>query len=171
MPEVISRFHLGGLISDLRAVALERLEIIHTNRAISRRAYSYRWLRHHLDGLRLQLGGLRPGAVITLTYLGSERAIPHYNVMDVAKAALEASVRYLAAELGPREERARQRDQRRPDPHPGQPAGFGHHRPGDRCGCGVLNHGGASPVASLCIAATIIITTDCLTVLVICIFG
>ena len=41
------------------------------------------------------------GSVITLTYLGSERAMPHYNVMGVAKAALEASVRYLAADLGP----------------------------------------------------------------------
>ena len=40
-------------------------------------------------------------SVITLTYLGAERAIPNYNVMGVAKAALEASVRYLAAELGP----------------------------------------------------------------------
>jgi enoyl-[acyl-carrier protein] reductase I len=39
--------------------------------------------------------------VITLSYLGAERAIPNYNVMGVAKAALEASVRYLAAELGP----------------------------------------------------------------------
>ena len=39
--------------------------------------------------------------VISLTYLGSERAIPNYNVMGVAKAALEASVRYLSAELGP----------------------------------------------------------------------
>ncbi|HVA90226.1 MAG TPA: enoyl-ACP reductase [Chloroflexota bacterium] len=41
------------------------------------------------------------GSVLTLTYLGSERAMPHYNVMGVAKAALEASVRYLAADLGP----------------------------------------------------------------------
>ena len=41
------------------------------------------------------------GSIITLTFLGSERALPHYNVMGVAKAALEASVRYLAADLGP----------------------------------------------------------------------
>ncbi|BBL86257.1 enoyl-(acyl-carrier-protein) reductase (chromatophore) [Paulinella micropora] len=40
-------------------------------------------------------------SIITLTYLGSERAVPNYNLMGVAKAALEASVRYLAAELGP----------------------------------------------------------------------
>src|SRR5262249_27593148 len=42
------------------------------------------------------------GSIITLTYLGSERVVPHYNVMGVAKAALEASVRYLANDLGPR---------------------------------------------------------------------
>jgi enoyl-[acyl-carrier protein] reductase I len=41
------------------------------------------------------------GSMLTLSYLGAERVIPHYNVMGVAKAALEASVRYLAADLGP----------------------------------------------------------------------
>jgi len=40
------------------------------------------------------------GSVVTLTYLGSQRVVQHYNVMGVAKAALEASVRYLAADLG-----------------------------------------------------------------------
>jgi enoyl-[acyl-carrier protein] reductase I len=40
------------------------------------------------------------GSIITLTYLGSERVIPNYNVMGVAKAALESSVRYLANDLG-----------------------------------------------------------------------
>jgi enoyl-[acyl-carrier protein] reductase I len=44
----------------------------------------------------------REGSLVTLTYLGSERVIPNYNVMGIAKAALEASVRYLAADLGPR---------------------------------------------------------------------
>jgi enoyl-[acyl-carrier protein] reductase I len=44
---------------------------------------------------------MRPGAsLLTLTYIGAERWTPHYNVMGVAKAALEASVRYLAADLG-----------------------------------------------------------------------
>jgi enoyl-[acyl-carrier protein] reductase I len=43
----------------------------------------------------------RGGSILTLTYLGSERVFPNYNVMGVAKAALEASVRYLAADLGP----------------------------------------------------------------------
>ncbi|MBI3099300.1 MAG: enoyl-ACP reductase [Planctomycetes bacterium] len=42
------------------------------------------------------------GSVITLTYMGSERVVPNYNVMGVAKAALEASVRYLAVDLGPK---------------------------------------------------------------------
>ncbi|HJR77353.1 MAG TPA: enoyl-ACP reductase [Nitrospiraceae bacterium] len=42
------------------------------------------------------------GSVVTLTYLGSERVVPHYNVMGVAKAALEATVRYLAHDLGPK---------------------------------------------------------------------
>ncbi len=41
------------------------------------------------------------GAIVTMSYYGAEKAIPHYNVMGVAKAALEASVRYLAADLGP----------------------------------------------------------------------
>lgn len=41
------------------------------------------------------------GSLITLTYLGSQRVIPNYNVMGVAKAALEASVRYLARDFGP----------------------------------------------------------------------
>ncbi|MFQ5565901.1 MAG: enoyl-ACP reductase [Paracoccaceae bacterium] len=42
------------------------------------------------------------GSVVTMTYLGSQRVMPHYNVMGVAKAALEASMRYLANDLGPR---------------------------------------------------------------------
>lgn len=41
------------------------------------------------------------GSMLTLTYYGAEKWMPHYNVMGVAKAALEASVRYLAADLGP----------------------------------------------------------------------
>ncbi len=41
------------------------------------------------------------GSIVTLSYYGAEKVVPHYNVMGVAKAALEASVRYLAADLGP----------------------------------------------------------------------
>jgi len=45
---------------------------------------------------------MRPGgSILTLTYLAAERVVPHYNMMGVAKAALEASVRYLAYDLGP----------------------------------------------------------------------
>ena len=46
---------------------------------------------------KLMTGG---GSILTLTYYGAEKVMPHYNVMGVAKAALEASVRYLAADLG-----------------------------------------------------------------------
>ena len=46
---------------------------------------------------KLMTGG---GSMLTLTYYGAEKVMPHYNVMGVAKAALEASVRYLAADLG-----------------------------------------------------------------------
>lgn len=42
------------------------------------------------------------GAMLTLTYYGAEKVMPHYNVMGVAKAALEASVKYLAMDLGPK---------------------------------------------------------------------
>lgn len=45
------------------------------------------------------------GSILTMTYYGSEKVVPHYNVMGVAKAALEASVRYLAHDLGPRKVR------------------------------------------------------------------
>ncbi len=44
----------------------------------------------------------RDGSLVTLSYLGGERVVPRYNVMGVAKAALEMSVRYLASDLGPR---------------------------------------------------------------------
>jgi enoyl-[acyl-carrier protein] reductase I len=51
-------------------------------------------------GMRMMDG--RNGSIITLSYLGAEQAVPNYNVMGVAKAALEANVRYLASSLGPR---------------------------------------------------------------------
>ncbi len=63
------------------------------------------------------------GSMLTLTYYGAEKVIPHYNVMGVAKAALETSVKYLAADLGPEGIRVN-RDQRRPD----QDAGRERHR-------------------------------------------
>lgn len=48
----------------------------------------------------------RPASVLTLSYLGAEKVVPNYNTMGIAKAALEASTRYLAASLGPRGLRA-----------------------------------------------------------------
>ena len=51
-------------------------------------------------GLPMMQG--RPAALLTLTYLGAVRSVPNYNVMGLAKASLEASVRYLAQDLGPR---------------------------------------------------------------------
>ncbi|MGE4056789.1 MAG: enoyl-ACP reductase [Vicinamibacterales bacterium] len=61
-------------------------------------AYSLIALTRATAPLMSSRGG---GSVVTLTYLGSERVFPNYNVMGVAKAALEASVRYLASDLGP----------------------------------------------------------------------
>jgi enoyl-[acyl-carrier protein] reductase I len=61
-------------------------------------AYSLIALTRGATPLMVSRGG---GSVLTLTYLGSERVFENYNVMGVAKAALEASVRYLASELGP----------------------------------------------------------------------
>jgi len=61
-------------------------------------AYSLIALARAMAPLLEERGG---GSILTLTYLGSERTFPNYNVMGVAKAALESSVRYLAAELGP----------------------------------------------------------------------
>src|SRR5258706_841378 len=61
-------------------------------------AYSFIALAREVRPLMQKRGG---GSALTLTYLGSERVFKNYNVMGVAKAALEASVRYLAADLGP----------------------------------------------------------------------
>ena len=60
-------------------------------------AYSFVALARAVAPLMARRGG---GSLLTLTYLGSERVFPNYNVMGVAKAALEASVRYLSSELG-----------------------------------------------------------------------
>ena len=61
-------------------------------------AYSLIALSRGAQPLMAKRGG---GSVLTLTFLGSDRVFPNYNVMGVAKAALESSVRYLAADLGP----------------------------------------------------------------------
>jgi enoyl-[acyl-carrier protein] reductase I len=61
-------------------------------------AYSFTAVLRRAEPLMQARGG---GAAVTLTYLGGERVVPQYNVMGVAKAALDMSVRYLAADLGP----------------------------------------------------------------------
>jgi enoyl-[acyl-carrier protein] reductase I len=60
-------------------------------------AYSLVACAHAAEPLMEAAGG---GAIVTMTYLGGVRAVPHYNVMGVAKATLDASVRYLAWDLG-----------------------------------------------------------------------
>jgi enoyl-[acyl-carrier protein] reductase I len=60
--------------------------------------YSFTAVAQRAEKLMPESGG----SMLTLTYYGAEKWMPHYNVMGVAKAALEASVRYLAADLGPK---------------------------------------------------------------------
>ncbi|MGH7814219.1 MAG: enoyl-ACP reductase FabI [Candidatus Binataceae bacterium] len=68
-------------------------------KALDISAYSLVALARAAEPLLESRGG---GAILTLSYLGAVRAIPNYNVMGVAKAALEACVRYLALDLGPK---------------------------------------------------------------------
>jgi enoyl-[acyl-carrier protein] reductase I len=62
-------------------------------------AYSLIGLSRSMVPLMEKRGG---GSILTLTFIGSDRVFPNYNVMGVAKAALESSVRYLASDLGPK---------------------------------------------------------------------
>jgi enoyl-[acyl-carrier protein] reductase I len=68
-------------------------------KALDVSAYSLIALARGAQPLMESRGG---GSILTLSYLGSERVFPNYNVMGVAKAALESSVRYLASDLGPK---------------------------------------------------------------------
>jgi len=77
----------------LQAVSREGFRIAHD---IS--SYSFAALAKY--GQKLMEG--RNGSLLTMTYLGGERAVPFYNVMGLAKASLEANVRYLAQSLGPK---------------------------------------------------------------------
>ena len=96
----------GGVDIVVHAVAFALRDelkgrFVHTSRegfriALDVSVYSLITVARHVEPL------LRPGAsLVTLTYFGAEKVVPNYNVMGVAKAALEASVRYLAADLGP----------------------------------------------------------------------
>jgi enoyl-[acyl-carrier protein] reductase I len=67
--------------------------------ALDTSAYSLVALARRAEPLMEAKGG---GSIVTLSYLGAQRVFPNYNVMGVAKAALEASVRYLASDLGPK---------------------------------------------------------------------
>ncbi len=98
----------GGLDFLVHAIAYANKEdltnpYIETSRegfrlALDVSAYSLVALSRHAAAL---MEG-RQGAILTMTYMGSEKVIPNYNVMGVAKAALEASVKYLAYDLGPK---------------------------------------------------------------------
>jgi enoyl-[acyl-carrier protein] reductase I len=99
----------GGLDFLVHGAAFARKEelsepFVNTSRegfrlALDISAYSLIALSRGAAPLMEKRGG---GSIITLSYLGSERVFPNYNVMGVAKAALEANVRYLAADLGPK---------------------------------------------------------------------
>jgi enoyl-[acyl-carrier protein] reductase I len=67
--------------------------------AIDVSAYSLIACTRAAEPLMEKAGG---GSIVTMTYLGGERAVPHYNVMGVAKATLDSSVKYLAWDLGPK---------------------------------------------------------------------
>lgn len=95
---------LDGVVHSLAFAQKEDLErpFEQTSRAgfaqaLDISAYSLVAVAHHAAPLMAAGGG-----IVTLSYLGATRVVPNYNVMGVAKAALEASVRYLASELGPR---------------------------------------------------------------------
>jgi enoyl-[acyl-carrier protein] reductase I len=104
--EVGDTFH-GGLdllVHSVAFAAAEDLEGRFTDTprhrfwlALDVSAYSLVCCARAAEPLMAARGG---GAILTMTYLGGERAVPHYNVMGVAKAALDASVRYLAWDLG-----------------------------------------------------------------------
>ncbi len=99
----------GGLDMLVHAVAFAEREDLRDRflgvsranfaRTLEISAYSLVALARAAEALMEARGG---GSILTLSYLGAVRAIPNYNVMGVAKAALEACVRYLALDLGPK---------------------------------------------------------------------
>ena len=98
---------LGGLDFAVHAVAFalrEELdgEFVQTSREGYRIAHDVS--SYSLTALTRRVAPLMSGggSILTLTYLGGERVVPNYNVMGIAKAALEMSVRYLASDLGPK---------------------------------------------------------------------
>ena len=98
--------HFGNIDILVHSIAYAKQEdltgrFVHTSRdgfalAMDISAYSLVALTRHAKELMPD-----GGSVVTMSYYGAEKAVPHYNSMGVAKAALEASVRYLALDLGP----------------------------------------------------------------------
>ena len=99
---------LGGLDGLVHGIAFAKREelggdFFDTSKegwALAQEVSAYSLLALTRRALPLMEG--KSASIVTLTYIGGERVVPNYNVMGVAKAALEASVRYLANDLGPR---------------------------------------------------------------------
>ena len=115
--DVTKQEELDGLVGELRKRAPVVDAVVHSIAFANREDLSRPFIQTSRDGYLLaqevsaysliavsrSLSPLmtKGGSITTLTYLGSSRVMPNYNVMGVAKAALEASMRYLASELGP----------------------------------------------------------------------
>jgi len=103
------RGHWDGLDGIVHSIAFAPREALKGDllQGLTREAYrtahevsAYSFAALAKAGLPMMQG--RPAALLTLTYLGAVRSVPNYNVMGLAKASLEASVRYMAQDLGPR---------------------------------------------------------------------
>jgi len=94
---------LHGIVHSIAFAKTEELEGLYVNTSRAGFALAHDISVYSLTAVAQKLYPLMTegGSIMTMTYLGAERAMPNYNVMGVAKAALEASVRYLAADLGP----------------------------------------------------------------------
>ena len=94
---------LHGIVHSIAFAKTEELEGMYVNTSRAGFALAHDISVYSLTAVAQKLYPLMTegGSIVTMTYLGAERAMPNYNVMGVAKAALEASVRYLAADLGP----------------------------------------------------------------------
>ncbi|QHT59289.1 enoyl-ACP reductase FabI [Paenibacillus lycopersici] len=94
---------LHGLVHSIAFAKTEELEGMFVDTSRAGFALAHDISAYSLTAVAQRLYPLMTegGSIMTMTYLGAERALRNYNVMGVAKAALEASVRYLAADLGP----------------------------------------------------------------------
>lgn len=94
---------LHGIVHSIAFAKTDELEGMYVNTSREGFAQAHDISAYSLTAVAQRLHPLMTegGSIMTMTYLGAERAMPNYNVMGVAKAALEASVRYLAADLGP----------------------------------------------------------------------